>query len=490
MINQERKLLKVYNTLSKKKEEFRSIEKNKVKMYVCGPTVYDDCHIGHARSLIAFDTIRRYLEFLGYNVIYVQNFTDVDDKMINRANEQNREIYELAEEYITRYFEDTKPLNIKRATYHPRATAVINKMIEIIKILLEKGYAYNINGNLYFNIMKFPSYGELAGFKVDEEEGGVSVACKIYLGEKKDRKDFALWKKKKEGEPSWWSPWGGGRPGWHIECSTMSIKYLGNKIDIHGGGQDLIFPHHQNEIAQSEAYSGEKPFVRYWLHNGFVNIESEKMSKSLGNFITIRAALEKYPAEAIRFLLVSTHYRKPIDFSEDQVESSIRTLDKIYIALDFLEQFLRGNTNINSQITENSLKKEEIDLLEEVKKDFIDSMNDDFDTHGAIVPLMKLVKYINGNMETPESFSKKFISKSFELLINLGEILGLFLEYKNPSKERQNTLTLIDNLINIRDEARQEKNYKLADKIRDNIKDIGYIIKDFKSFSLVQRLHE
>ncbi|MBD3230781.1 MAG: cysteine--tRNA ligase [Candidatus Lokiarchaeota archaeon] len=483
-------MLKVYNTLSKEKEEFRPIEKKKVKMYVCGPTVYDDCHIGHARSLIAFDTIRRYLEFIGYEVIYVQNFTDIDDKMIKRANEQNREIHELAEEYINKYYEDTKPLNIRKATYQPRATAVISDMIKIIRVLLEKGYAYNVEGNLYFNIMKFPSYGKLAGFEADEEEREEGAVCKVYIGEKKHKKDFALWKKKKENEPSWWSPWGEGRPGWHIECSTMSIKYLGNKIDIHGGGQDLIFPHHQNEIAQSEAYSGEKPFVKYWLHNGFVNIQSEKMSKSLGNFITIREALEKYPPEAIRFLLVSTHYRRPIDFNEDQVESSIRTLDKIYVALDFLEQVLRGNTNVNDQIIKKDLIDEEKKILEDTERDFIDAMNNDFDTHNAIVPLIKLVKYINGNMESSKVFSKEFISEAFTLLVNLGEILGLFLEYKNPLKERQNTLNLIDNLINIRDQARKEKNYKLADKIRDNIKDIGYILKDFKSFSLVQQKRE
>ena len=455
-------------------------------MYVCGPTVYDYCHIGHARSLIVFDTIRRYLEFKRYKVIYVLNFTDIDDKMINRANKENRTIYELAEKYITAYFEDTKPLNIKHATYHPRATAVIPEIIEFIKILLEKGYAYNIDGNVYFNIMKFPNYGELAGFEANEEERQKGTICKIYTGEKKHKKDFALWKRKKEGEPSWDSPWGEGRPGWHIECSVMSTKYLGTKIDIHGGGQDLIFPHHQNEIAQSEAYSEEKPFVRYWLHNGFVNINSEKMSKSLGNFITIKKALEIYPPEVLRFLLVSTHYRKQIDFSEDQIQTARRTLDKFYITLDFLTQYSRIITHFNNNSKREQKSQEEIDLIKQVRNDFIIAMDNDFDVHNAIVVLTQLVRYINNKMETPSSFSQEFITESFKIFINLGGILGLFYEYKNHSVDKKNILELINYLLEIRKDARINKNYDLADKIRDKIKDINYIIKDFKKFSLIQ----
>jgi len=480
-------MLMVYNSLTRKKEEFRPLEDNIVKMYVCGPTVYDYCHIGHARSFIAFDTIRRYLEFKGYKVIYVQNFTDIDDKMIKRAKQENKEVFELAEYFINAYFEDTTPLNLKRADYYPRATSMIPEMIEIIKVLIEKGFAYEIDGNVYFDVMKFPDYGKLAGINIEEHEA--QRRCKFIDYEKKHDKDFALWKKKKEGEPSWWSPWGYGRPGWHIECSAMSIKYLGEQIDIHGGGNDLIFPHHQNEIAQSEAFSGKKPFVKYWLHNGFVNINSEKMSKSLGNFITIREALQKYPAEALRFLLVSTHYRKPIDFSEAQINTAIRTLNKFYQALDFLEQFEFIIEQIKDISIRNNLTEVEKTLLEQVENEFIEAMDNDFDTHNAIAAIMKLIKYINGKMGNPENFSHQFIKNSFKLILKLTEVLGLFENYRNPSKNRQNLHKLIQYLISLRTEYRKNKEFDLADKIRDVIKEIGYTIKDFKNFSLYQKLN-
>jgi cysteinyl-tRNA synthetase len=461
-------------------------------MYVCGPTVYDYCHIGHARSLIVFDTIRRYLEYTGYDVIYVQNFTDIDDKMINRANRDNIEVFELAEKYINRYFEDTEPLNLKRATYHPRATAVIPEMIDIIQMLLDKGYAYSVEGNIYYDTTKFLDYGKLAGFKVDEieesdQEENTEV-CTAYITEKKNRKDFALWKKEKEGEPSWWSPWGRGRPGWHMECSTMSIKYLGVQIDIHGGGQDLIFPHHENEIAQSEAYSDKKPFVKYWLHNGFVNINSEKMSKSLGNFITIKDALTKYPGEVLRFLLVSTHYKKPIDFTESQMEKASRTLDKFYISLDYLDQYSNIISNYIDKDIKKSLLEEEKELLYIIENDFIEAMNDDFDVHNAILSLLELVRYINGKMENPSSFSIEFIDGAFNALTDLGETLGLFLDYKYPSEEAKGIKTTINFLLKIRDNARSEKNYDLADQIRDRIGKIGFLVKDFEKFSLYQRV--
>jgi len=483
-------LLKVYNTLTRKKEEFTPIQDKIVKMYVCGPTVYDYCHIGHARSFIAFDTIRKYLEYNGYNVIFVQNFTDIDDKMINRANAENCQVHELAEKFINAYFEDTEPLNLKTATYYPRATALIPDMIAIIKVLMEKGYAYEVLGDIYFDITKFTGYGELANIKIGDdelEEIEDGAPCKIYIGNKKHKKDFALWKKKKQGEPSWWSPWGEGRPGWHIECSTMSIKYLGDQIDIHGGGQDLIFPHHQNEIAQSEAYSGKKPFVKYWLHSGFVNINNEKMSKSLGNFITIRDALSKYPAEVIRFFLVSTQYRNPIDFSEDQIQIAKRTLDKFYITLDFLEQYSIIIRNFDKNSALISIKKEEIDLLSKVKDKFIQSMDNDFDTHNAILALMELIRYINKNMENILIFSVEFINKAFKLILELGEVLGLFLNYKYPTQNRKTIIELISILLKIRNQARKNKNYKVADEIRDKIKELGYSIKDFKEFSIIQK---
>ncbi|MHA1229261.1 MAG: cysteine--tRNA ligase [Candidatus Helarchaeota archaeon] len=482
----------VYNTLTRKKEEFRPLDKEVVKMYVCGPTVYDYCHIGHARSLIAFDTIRRYLEFKGYKVIYVQNFTDIDDKMIKRANEENIQVHELAERFINAYFEDTKPLNIKRATYHPRATALIPEMIRIIIKLIEKNFAYEINGNVYFEVAKFERYGELAGTpKNDNENRGFGdeniQSNNAIRGEKKDERDFALWKKKREGEPSWLSPWGEGRPGWHIECSAMSIKYLGNKIDIHGGGQDLIFPHHQNEIAQSEAYTGERPFVKYWLHNGFVNINSEKMSKSLGNYITIREAFNKYGAEVLRFFLVSTHYRNPIDFNEKQIQTAKRTLEKFYISLDFLEQYPYIVENYEINGIKEEMKDVEIELLEKVRQNFIAAMDNDFDTHNAILSLLELVRYINKNMEQISNYSKKFVKESFDLLVNLGNVLGLFEKYKSKSDNRQKIFKLLLILLKIRHEARKNKNYKEADRIRSMIKEIGYIIKDFREFSIFQQ---
>ncbi|MHA1311238.1 MAG: cysteine--tRNA ligase [Candidatus Helarchaeota archaeon] len=483
-------MLKVYNTLTKKKEKFKPIEDKIVKMYVCGPTVYDYCHIGHARSLISFDTIRRYLEFKGYKVIYVQNFTDIDDKMINRAKEENVAVHELAEKFIDAYFEDTHPLNIRKAVYHPRATAIIPDMIDVINVLLEKGYAYNIDGNIYFDTTKYDEYGKLAGFTLKDDNYSKGTMCKIYIGEKRHKKDFALWKKKKEGEPSWKSPWGEGRPGWHIECSTMCMKYLGENIDIHGGGQDLIFPHHQNEIAQSEAYSGKKPFVKYWLHNGFVNIDSEKMSKSLGNFITIRDALKKYPPELLRFLLVSVHYRNPINFNEDQVRVAKRTLDKFYLTLDFLNQYQNIITNINDKEIVLPIKKEEKELLDKIEKDFIIAMDNDFNTHNAMIALLELVKFINKNMANITFFSKEFIGKANKLILDFGEILGLFLTYKYPTKEDKKIFELLSILMEIRYQARNEKNYKLADKIRDKIKEIGFIIKDFKNFSIFQKILE
>ena len=462
--------MKIFNTLTGKKEEFVPLEKNKVRMYVCGPTVYDYCHIGHARSVISFDIIRRYLEYKGMDVLYIQNFTDIDDKMIKRANKEKISIFELADRFIKQYFQDFDALNVKRASFYPRATEHITDMIKFIEQLIERGFAYEMDGSVYFNVEKFQNYGKLSHKKLDElqpSEEDISV-------KKKNPKDFALWKKRKENEPYWDSPWGKGRPGWHIECSTMSMKYLGETLDIHGGGLDLIFPHHENEIAQSEALTN-KPFVKYWVHNGFVTVRNEKMSKSLGNFFTIKEILEKYSPMALRFFLISTHYRSPIDFSENQIIQAHQRYERFKLALAISKQFENSTGEPSNELTQE-LKE----IIEETKNEFIAAMDDDFSTPRAIASINKLVKYINGLASKKVSVKSEILRRAHALLLELGYILGIVKEPKEDEKEQ-----LLDKSLNIilelRADARDRKQFDIADKIRDKLQEMGIKILDYPS---------
>ncbi|MHA1785861.1 MAG: cysteine--tRNA ligase [Candidatus Helarchaeota archaeon] len=457
--------MKIFNDLTQKKEKFIQLEDKVVKMYVCGPTVYDHCHIGHARSFIAFDVIRRYLEYIGYKVIYVQNFTDIDDKMINRAKKENCTIFDLAEKFINSYFEDLDKLNVLRANYHPRATEIILEMILIIERLLEKKHAYISGGDVYFSIKSFQNYGKLSRVNLEQ------VIQSDVGNKKKDPHDFALWKAKKNDEPSWSSPWGEGRPGWHIECSAMSYKILGDTIDIHGGGRDLIFPHHENEIAQSESFSGKK-FVNFWIHNGFVTINKEKMSKSLGNFFTIKEVLRKYSPEVIRFFLISSHYRNPIDYSEANLIQAKRTYQRFKNALGVSQKLLSSNKKILQE--SNDFHK----LINITKEKFISAMDDDFNTPKAISAILELVKEINKLEINEEIPPLEEIQLSHELLIELGNVLGIIWK-----KEVENELhdNLIQIIIDIRNELRKKKLFELSDKIRDALKEIGIELMDSKN---------
>jgi len=457
-------MLKIYNDLTQNKEEFIPLEKNKVKMYVCGPTVYDNCHIGHARSFIAFDVIRRYLIFLGYSVTYVLNFTDIDDKMINRANQENISVFQLAERYIKSYFEDVEKLNIKKADYHPRATVLIPEMIKIIEKLVEKKHAYISDGDVYFDIESFENYGKLSRVNLEES------ASKLDDEKKKNPHDFALWKAKKEGEPSWNSPWGEGRPGWHIECSAMSFKLLGETIDIHGGGRDLIFPHHENEIVQSESFTGKK-FVNFWMHNGFVTIDKEKMSKSLGNFFTIKEVLQKFSPKIVRFFLISSQYRNPIDYSEENLLQAERTYERIANAVEITRQIVK----IDKKILKNS--KQFKNLLQETRERFIDAMDDDFNTPKAISILLELVKEVNKLESLDEIPSETDMNDCHQLFLELGGILGLSFETEIEDNLQG---ALIELLIEIRNEIRSKKMFDLSDKIRDDLKKLGIELLDSK----------
>ncbi|RMF92967.1 MAG: cysteine--tRNA ligase [Candidatus Schekmanbacteria bacterium] len=473
----------LYNTLARKKEELVPIEKGKVGMYVCGVTVYDVCHIGHARSSAAFDTIRNYLEYKGYDVTFVKNFTDIDDKIINRANEEGVDYKAISEKYIEEYYKDMRALNIRDADVEPRATQFIDKMIEMVSGLIEKGFAYEIDGSVYFEVEKFRGYGKLSGKNLDELQAGARVAVDE---EKRNPLDFALWKKSKENEPAWDSPWGKGRPGWHIECSVMGMNILGETFDIHGGGKDLIFPHHENEIAQSESFSG-KPFVKYWMHNGFVNIDEEKMSKSLGNFFTIRDILKSYPAEALRLFLLSTHYRNPINFSEENIKNACASLDRIYTTLGMLRD---KGVNIEAQ-------KERLDSVKgkgkrdasSFMKSFEEAMDDDFNTALAIGRLFEYVKEINksaSSLDATKSNNRGKLANSCAEILMAGKILGILShtpdEWFKKARTTQQLDTLseeeIEELIAKRSEARQQKNWAEADRIRDELKSKGIILED------------
>ena len=462
--------MKIYNTMTRKKEEFVPIRENKVGIYVCGPTVYDYIHIGNARPMIVFDTLRRYLLYKGYDVNYVSNFTDVDDKIIKRAIEEGVTSSEISERYIKEVKKDMHDLNVMEATTHPKATEEIPDMIDMIKVLIEKGHAYEVNGTVYFRTRSFPGYGKLSKKNIDDLEAGhrdekhqLKVSGE---DEKEDFLDFVLWKPKKEGEPSWPSPWGEGRPGWHLECSVMSKKYIGDIIDIHAGGEDLIFPHHENEIAQSEA-ANEVEFARYWMHNGFLKIDGEKMSKSLGNFFTIRDIGEKYPLQVIRFFILSAHYRSPLNFSDTLVESAKASLERILNAVSRLEDMTE--TAPERELSEEE-KQIEQKLTEYVTK-FEQAMEDDLNTADAISAIFELVKFTNSNV-TSES-AKTIVTKALDTIRQLCDVLGIITKVEKEILDSD-----IEALIEERQAARKAKNFARADEIRDMLAEQGIILED------------
>ncbi|SES69613.1 cysteine--tRNA ligase [[Clostridium] polysaccharolyticum] len=455
--------MKIYNTLTKSKEEFKPLEEGKVKMYVCGPTVYNDIHIGNARPMIVFDTVRRYFEYKGYEVNYVSNFTDVDDKIIKKANEEGVTCREITERYIKSVKEDMKAMNVKPATVHPRATEEIDGMIEMIKTLIDKGHAYEKNGTVYFRTRSFAGYGKLSKKNIDELESGARIAVNE---EKEDPLDFVLWKPKKEGEPAWPSPWSEGRPGWHIECSEMSKKYLGDQIDIHAGGEDLIFPHHENEIAQSEAANG-KEFATYWIHNGFLNIDNKKMSKSEGNFFTVKEIGAKFPLEVLRFFMLSVHYRNPINFSRELMEATQTGLERIKTAVFNLNSLLKS-------VEDKAMSEEEKKELENVaalQAKFEAAMDDDFNTADAVSVIFELVKLANSTVTGQNS--KEFVQKTADEITKLCDILGVVAEQEEELLEEE-----IEQLIEERQAARKAKNFARADEVRNLLLEKGIVLED------------
>lgn len=455
--------MKLYNTLTRTKEEFVPIEEGKVKMYVCGPTVYNFFHIGNARPFIIFDTFRRYLEYRGYDVKYIQNFTDVDDKIIKRGNEEGITPEQVADKYIDEYFKDADGLGIKRATVHPRVTDNINEIIEFIKELEEKGYAYAVNGEVYFDTQKFEGYGKLSKQNQEDLEAGARIEVN---SQKRHPMDFVLWKPRKEGEPGWESPWSVGRPGWHIECSVMSKRYLGDTIDIHAGGQDLAFPHHENEIAQSEARSG-KTFSNYWIHNGYININNEKMSKSKGNFFTVRDISDKYDLEVVRFFMLSAHYRNPVNFSDEMLSQSKAGLERLYNTKEKLEFTLSNLKVADIKEDEKSLSEE----LNSFREKFITAMDDDINTADAISVIFELARFINTNVNEESSieFAKKCLAE-FEELTNVLNIVN---------KKQEEVLDAdIEKLIQDRVDAKKNKDFALADEIRNKLLEMGIVLED------------
>lgn len=454
--------MKVFNTITRKKEELIPLVQGEIKMYSCGPTVYNYFHIGNARPFIIFDILRRYLEYRGYKVTFVQNFTDVDDKIIKIAKEENITEKEVADKYIGEYFKDVEGLGIRKADYHPRVTEHIPEIINLIKKIEDNGLTYTVNGNVYFDTSKFAGYGKLSKQNLEELEAGARVG--VEEG-KKNPMDFVLWKSQKSGEPAWKSPWGSGRPGWHIECSAMSMKYLGETMDIHSGGQDLIFPHHENEIAQSEGATG-KPFARYWMHNGFININNEKMSKSLGNFFTVRDISKLYDLEVVRLFMISAHYRSPINFSNELLDSMKSSLERLYIAKGNLLHLL-GKAEDKTETQDERVLKQK---LLNYKEKFIEAMEDDLNTADAVAAIFDLVRDINSNINNDSS--KYTVKFAYDLYMELAGVLGLL------NKEEKSLDDDIEMLIEERQKARKEKNWALADKIRDDLKDRGIILED------------
>lgn len=458
--------MKLYNTLTKKKEEFIPLEEGKVKMYVCGPTVYNFIHIGNARPMIVFDTARRYMEYKGYEVNFVSNFTDVDDKIIKKSVEEGVPAEEISERYIKECKKDMADMNVKPATTHPQATKEIAGMIEMIQTLVDKGYAYAVDGTVYFRTRKFNEYGKLSHKNLDDLRSGNRSLLVSGEDQKEDPLDFVLWKPKKEGEPFWVSPWGDGRPGWHIECSVMSKKYLGEEIDIHAGGEDLIFPHHENEIAQSECCNG-KIFARYWLHNGFLNIDNRKMSKSLGNFFTVREIGEKYDLQVLRFFMLSAHYRSPLNFSQEIMESSKNALERIVTAVTNLKHLSESAQAASSTENEQALLKE----MGVYRQKFEEAMDDDLNTADAVSAIFELVKFANTN--AGENSSKEFVEKVKEEIVSLADILGLLVDKKEESLDAE-----IEKMIAERQAARKARDFKRADEIRDQLLAQGIILED------------
>jgi cysteinyl-tRNA synthetase len=467
-------MLRVYNTLSKSKEPFTPINKEEVKMYVCGPTVYDYFHIGNARSFISSDFIRRYLEYKGFKVKFLMNLTDIDDKIIRKSASENKTHKQVAEQYSSAFFEDIEKLKIKPATLYPKATEHIDEIIMLIETLINKGAAYNINGNVFYDVSKFHKYGMLSGKNIEELESGSRVEV---MEEKKNPLDFALWKKAKEGEPWWKSPWGNGRPGWHIECSAMSCKHLGKSFDIHAGGSDLIFPHHENEIAQSEA-ANEQQFVKYWLHFGFLNINEEKMSKSLGNFFTAREILKIYPAEAIRMFFAQTHYSGPLNFSEELIQASQKGLEKINNLVD----------KINDELKKSPASSSPFGMqLNKHYAAFEEAMDDDFNTPQALAAIFDFVKEANRTIAENEAVGSEFYLKLKEFIEKTaGGVLGI-IDFNRKISSSNLEDDLVELIIKLRLDAKKEKNFALADKIRDELKILGIELKDSKEKTIFKK---
>lgn len=466
-------MLKVYNTLTKQKEEFKPLVPGQVSIYVCGVTPYNHPHIGNARPFVTWDVIKRYFRHLGYKVKHIQNFTDVDDKIIRTANEHGVQWSDISTKYIKAYFEVMDKLNVQHADVYPKVSQTMPEIIDMIRVLMDKGYAYELDGDVYYSVEKFAGYGKLSGRKLEDMMAG----ARIEVNERKHNPmDFALWKAAKPGEPFWESPWGNGRPGWHIECSTMSLKYLGKTFDFHGGGSDLIFPHHENEIAQSQAYCGdENSFARYWLHNGFITINQEKMSKSLGNFFTVKEILDKYPAEVLRFFIVSTHYRSPLDFSDARLDEATSSLTRLKNALDNLKELAKMQSSDNNSNTTLIAK------ANEAKKGFYEAMDDDFNTALAIANMFDLAKeiniYYNEVTSGKTTCDKNAVDTTLAIFNEMTNIIGILGETDTKADDG-----LVDNLMNliisIRQDARKNKDWATADKIRDELKAFGITLED------------
>jgi len=470
--------IQAFNTLTNKKEKFTTVQEGKAGMYVCGPTTYNYIHLGNARPLVIFDTIRRYLEYAGYQVAYIQNFTDVDDKIINRAREEGMDPMALAEKYILEYYKDADQLGVRRADAHPQVSRHIPEIIELVQRLINSGHAYQADQDVYFAVRSFTPYGKLSGRSLDELQAGARVEVDL---RKQDPMDFALWKSAKPGEPSWPSPWGLGRPGWHIECSAMAQKYLGWEFDIHGGGSDLIFPHHENEIAQSEAASG-RPFARYWLHNGFITVNQEKMSKSLGNFFLLRDILVKYPGDVVRFYLLSTHYRSPLDFDDQKLEMSKKALARLKATVNLIQETLK---NPVPETASPSSAPELQKALQAVRDAFEQAMNDDFNTALAIAALFDLSREanscINDSHFVLSEAKAQALAEAKSLFIQLGgQVLGILtgLEEKKDQPDQELVERLMDLIIDVRQQCRERKDWQMSDAIRDRLKELDIVLED------------
>jgi len=466
--------MRLYNTASGQKEELKTLKPHEVSMYVCGPTTYNLIHLGNARPLVVFDTVRRYLEYRGYKVNYVQNFTDVDDKIIKRAQEEGEDPLKLAQRYIEEYFVDAEALGIRPAQEHPRVSQHIPEIIDAIAKLIDKGYAYESQGDVFFRVRAFSGYGKLSGRSLDEMQAG----ARIDINElKEDPMDFALWKAAKPGEPAWDSPWGPGRPGWHIECSVMSTNCLGETIDIHGGGSDLIFPHHENEIAQAEALTG-KPFVRYWMHNGFITVNKEKMSKSLGNFFLLREILDKYPADVVRYYLIATHYRSPLDFDDGKLEEARRALMRLKNTRTLLGEFLDDSSGADQDLHEKGTQFWA--KLCQIRDSFIEAMDDDFNTARAIGHLFEMSHEINAYLaqaDPEDPADQAALGRARDLYLELGNLLGIFMD-KTPHDKEEMIDKVLGVVVSLRQAARQAKNYAMADSLRDYLRDLGVAVED------------